>query len=224
MAKQSKSGSRPRRNARPRKQKKKQLSLQRLEKLWSPPEFRQDTPSGGLLKVLRFTQLQRLQTLRWALYIAMCILCLVIQDVIMSRITILDTTTDLTAGILLLITVLEGSDVGSVFILISSTIYYFSGSSPGPYAVGLLTVLGIAATLFRQSYWHRSAGSIILCASLALVGYEIGVYSIGLFLGLTRWNRILAFLLTGILTSGVLIPLYHVLYRIGLIGGNVWKE
>lgn len=190
----------------------------------SRPEFRPDAEGTGFLKAIRFTQLQRLQLLRWVSYIALCLLCLVVQDVIMSRITILGTTTDLAAGIILLITVMEGSEVGSVFVLIASVLYYFSGTAPGAYTVGLMTTLGIVATVFRQQMWHRSSGSIVLCSGLALLAYEIGVYGIGLFLGLTRWDRILAFLFTAVLTTLVMIPLYHLIYRLGQIGGYVWKE
>lgn len=192
--------------------------------LFQSPEFRPDTPSSSFWKVIHFTQQQRLRFLKWGLYTAVCLLCLIVQDVIMSRTHILGATTDLTAGVLLLLTVLEGTEVGSVFILLSSMIYYFSGSAPGPYCVALLTVLGIGATLLRQGVWHRSAGSIVLCAGTALTCYELGLYGIGLFLELTRWDRLFAFLVTSILTVLVMIPLYHLLYRIGQIGGYVWKE
>lgn len=208
-----------------RRPKKKTRKLNRFPKLrFAQPDFRPDTEGTGFLKYLHFTKLQRLQLLRWLSYIAVCVLCLVIQDVIMSRISILDTTFDLPAGIILLITVMEGSEVGSVFVLIASMVYYFSGSAPGPYVVGLLSVLGILATVFRQQVWHRSIGSIVLCSGLAVVVYEISLYAVGLFLGLTRWDRIFAFLLCGLLTAAALIPLYHIIYRVGQIGGNVWKE
>lgn len=198
--------------------------MQAVARALATPDFRPDSEAAPILKSLRFTKLQRLQLLRWVGYIAVCILSLVLQDVILSRVPILGITTDLPAGVLLLITVMEGSDVGSVFILIASTLYYFSGTAPGAYVVALLTVLGIAATVFRQQIWHRSIGSIVFCAGLALVAYEMSVYAIGIFLGLTRWGRFFAFLFTGLLTSVLLIPMYHVIYKIGQIGGNVWKE
>ena len=187
-------------------------------------EFKPDAPRVSPLKSLRFTHLQWLQTLRWLCYIGVCVLCLVIQDTIMSRVSIFNATTDLAVAAMLLITVIEGSEVGSVFILIASTIYYFSGSAPGPYSVGLLTVLGLCATLFRQILWHRSRSSIVLCAGLAAVAYEIGLYLVGLFMGLTRWYRLPRFLLTGALTVAAMIPLYYFIYRIGQIGGYTWKE
>ena len=96
------------------------------------PEFRPDSRRVSLLKPLHFTRLQWLQLLRWAAYVGMCVLCLVIQDSIMSRVSIFGATTDLAVAAMLLITVLEGCDVGSVFILIASTVFYFSGSAPGP--------------------------------------------------------------------------------------------
>lgn len=187
-------------------------------------EFKPDGPRVSPLKPLRFTHLQWLQTLRWLCYIGVCVLCLVIQDTIMSRVSIFGSTTDLAVAAMLLITVIEGSEVGSVFILIASTIFYFSGSAPGPYSVGLLTVLGMGATLFRQLVWHRSRSSIVLCAGLAAVAYELGLYLVGLFMGLTRWYRLPRFLITGVLTVAAMIPLYYLIYRIGQIGGYTWKE
>ena len=187
-------------------------------------EFRPDGRRVSPFKPLRFTHLQWLQLLRWLGYIGICVLCLVIQDTMMSRITIFGSTTDLAVAALLLITVIEGSEVGSVFILIGSTIYYFSGSAPGPYSVGLLTLLGMGASLVRQMLWHRSRGSIVLCAGAACMLYEFGLYLAGLFLGLTSWYRLPRFLVTGGLTLLCMVPLYYFIYRIGQIGGYTWKE
>ena len=187
-------------------------------------EFKPDAPLVSPLKGMRFTHLQWLQILRWLSYIGICVLCLVIQDSIMSRVSIFGATTDLAVAAMLLITVLEGSEVGSVFILIASTVFYFSGSAPGPYSVGLLTILGLGASLFRQMVWHRSRGSIVLCAGLAAIIYEIGLYFTGLFMELTSWYRLPRFLITGLLTAAAMFPLYYVIYRIGQIGGHTWKE
>ena len=187
-------------------------------------EFKPDAPLVSPLKGMRFTHLQWLQLLRWLGYVGICVLCLVIQDSIMSRVSIFGATTDLAVSAMLLITVLEGSEVGSVFILIASTIYYFSGSAPGPYSVGLLTVLGLGASLFRQLVWHRSRSSIVLCAGLAAVVYEFALYVTGLFMGLTSWYRLSRFLITGLLTAAAMLPLYSIIYRIGQIGGYTWKE
>lgn len=228
MAKESKSrsASRPRKSAArkpsaaPRKPKQKLKRVHR--RLYS--EFRPDSSGVSPLKSMRFTHLQRLQLLRWVLYIGVCILALVLQDSIMSRVTLFGATTDLAVGAMLLITVIEGSEIGSVFILLASIVFYFSGSAPGPYCVAMLTILGLLTTLFRQKVWHRSPGSIIFCAGLAAVAYELGLYIMGLFLGLTNWYRVLRFLFTGLYTAAAMIPMYYLIYRIGLIGGNTWKE
>ena len=151
-------------------------------------------------------------------------MCIRDRDCIMSKISIFGATTDLCVGVMLIIAVIEGSEVGSVFILIASCIYYFSGSAPGPYSVGMLSLLGMLASLFRQQFWHRSSGSILFCSGLAVMLYEIGLYIVGMSMGLTRWYRFPRFFLTGALTVAVMIPLYRLINRIGLIGGNTWKE
>lgn len=188
------------------------------------PEFKPDAKSGSWFKALRMTQLQRLRLLKWVLYVLIIVLALVVQDVVMSRVRIFGTTTELAVCVILLITVIEGSEVGSLFVLIASTLYYFSGTAPGAYSIGLMSFLGIAASLFRQMYWNRSKNSIVLCAGIAQMGYETGLYAVGLFLGLTRWDRLMAFVLTGVINTAIMFPLYPLIYKIGLIGGTTWKE
>ena len=41
---------------------------------------------------------------------------------------------------------------------------------------------------------------------------------------LTWVGRIGSFVMTGIYSCLLMIPLYPVIYKIGLIGGNTWKE
>ena len=142
----------------------------------------------------------------------------------MSQFDILGGTTNLPVAVILLITVIEGTEVGSLFVLIASTLYYFSGTAPGAYCIGLMCALGIAAVMFRQLYWHRSKGSIILCAGIALSLYELGLFVVGITTQLTHWGRLPVFVLTAVFSCLALIPLYSLLYKIGLIGGNTWKE
>ncbi len=187
-------------------------------------DFKPDVQTATWAKTTRLTRLQQLRLARWSLYILTVVMSLVLQDVLMSQVSIFGATTDLPACAILLITVMEGSEVGSIFVLIASTLYYFSGHAPSAWCIGLMTILGICATLFRQLFWHRSKGSIVLCSALALTGYEIGLFVVGLTNGLTRWSRLPVFVLTVILSCLVLIPLDSLIYKIGLIGGNTWKE
>ena len=188
------------------------------------PEFRQDSLGTGFLKKLYMTRRQRLRLLRWGSYILSCLAALLIQDNILSRLPIMGDCIDLPAAVILLITVIEGTESGSIFVLLASTLYYFTGSAPGPYVVALMTVFGIGATLFRQAYWHRSRGAILLCACIALMLYEIGTFGGALFMKLTRWDRIGRFLLSGLYGCALMIPLYPLMHKFGSIGGHTWKE
>ena len=187
-------------------------------------EFKPDVTTATWLKTTRLTQQQRLRLAKWGGYILTMVLALVIQDTIMSQFRLFGATTDLTVCVIFLITVLEGTEVGSLFVLLASTFYYFSGSAPGAYCVALMSILGILATMLRQMYWHRSKGSVLLCAMLALMGYELGLFVIGLLSELTWIGRIGSFVMTGIYSNLLMIPLYPLVYKIGLIGGNTWKE
>ena len=64
----------------------------------------------------------------------------------------------------------------------------------------------------------------MLCAGLALMLYELGNFTVGIFTELTRWDRLGVFVATGLLSIAVMIPLYSLINRIGQIGGNTWKE
>ena len=187
-------------------------------------DFKPDVQTATWSKTLRLTRQQQLRLTKWVLYTLMVVLAVVFQDVIMSQVSLLGATTDLPACVILLITVIEGTEVGGTFALVASTLYYFSGNAPFAACIGLLSFLGIAATLFRQMYWHRSKGSIIMCAVLALTAYELGVFVFGLSGELTHWGRLPSFLLTALYSSLVQIPLYSLIHKIGLIGGNTWKE
>ena len=193
-------------------------------KLSKQSEFKPDRRQNILSGLFHVTQLQKQRMLKWTLYVLTGILLLTIQDVIMSRVSIFGATTDLPVVYILLITVIEGVDVGSLFVLFASTIYYFSGSAPGPYCIGLLCAVGIIATLLRQAYLRRTKASIVICAGIALTVYEMGLFVVGIGLGLTRWDRVFSFLITAGYSFGVMVLLYPLINKIGLIGGTTWKE
>ena len=200
------------------------MAVKKRRKTRASAEFKPDARTVTWGKTMRLTRLQRLHLLKWALYVVTIVLCQVVQDVLMSQFSLFGATTNLAVSAILLITVIEGTEVGSTFVLIASTLYYFSGTAPGAYSIGLMTAFGVAATMFRQLYWHRSRGSIILCAGIAQLLYELGLFAVGIFSGLTLWSRLIVFLLTAALSFVTMIPLYSLIYKIGLIGGNTWKE
>lgn len=187
-------------------------------------EFRPDPTASTWLKTRKLTRQQKLRLLKWVLYALIVMTCLVVQDVIMSQFRLFGATTDLAVGAIVLITVIEGTEVGSLFVLIASTLYWFSGSAPTPICIALMTAFGIGATMFRQMFWHRSRGTLTLCACLALTAYELGLFVTGVMQGLTYFGRLPSFLLTSAYTCLVMIPLYTLVYKTGLIGGNTWKE
>jgi len=187
-------------------------------------EFKPDSMGSGWSTRFHMTHVQRDTLLKWGSYVGLCVLLCMIQDVIMSKIHIFGATTDLVVSVILLITVMEGVANGSTFVLIASLMYYFSGSAPTPWCIILLVFLGIGASMFRQMYLHRGLIAITFCTGVALMLYELGTYGIGLFLGLTHWGRIFHFLITGGMSWAFTLVLYPLINKIGLIGGNIWKE
>lgn len=187
-------------------------------------EFRPDKLEVSFLKTLYLTEHQRRILAKWTLFAVLCIAALVLQDVIMARISILGANTDLVPCVILLIAVAIGSEEGGVFALVASTLYFFAGTAPGPYAVALITLYGLAGGLFRENFWRRGMASDVLCAGIAMMAYEMTVFGLGIFTEMTNWYRWHIFLITGIISIAVMLPLYPIVSKIHAIGGETWKE
>ena len=221
---QRKRTNRPGRSGAPRRrQRKSGFSLSALLKK-RKAEFKPDSTGGKWSGFLHMTNAQKDTWIKWGSYVAICVLLCMLQDVIMSKVHILGATTDLVVSAILLITVMEGVEVGSLFVLAASLLYYFTGSAPGPYCVILLTFLGIGASMLRQVYLHRGLIATTACSGVALMLYEIGTFLIGVFTGMTYGSRIFSFLVTGLMSWAVMLLLYPLFHKIGLTGGNTWKE
>lgn len=187
-------------------------------------EFKPDRKNIHFFRRLYVTRLQRQQILKWSLYVGLCVLLLIIQDVVMSQIHISGASTDLVVAVIYLIGLYEGMEDGCLFALLASITFLYSGSSPGPYAIGLLTGLTMGLDLFRQRYWNKSFGSIMFCTCAAILLYEMSIFVIGVFVQLTIWPRVGVYLLTALLSCAAAFPLYPVVRSISKIGGNTWKE
>ena len=187
-------------------------------------EFKPDKPQKGLLSKLYLTQLQRRSLLKWGLYALTLVVLSVLQDVILSRFSLFGARTDLVPCGIFLICMLEGLETGSVFCLVASLIYLFSGTAPGPYCLVIITFLGVGAAFFRQSYLQKDFGAVVFCAGACVFLYELLVFVVVLFMGLTTVNRFGAFLATGIISVVVTPLLYPVMHFVETIGGETWKE
>ena len=187
-------------------------------------EFKPDREQTSLLKRLYLTRLQRLQILKWSGYGALCILLLTVQDVIMSQFRFSGATTDLAVCAILLIGLYEGTENGSLFAFLASLVYLFSGSSPGAQCIALISCTTVALNLLRQNLWHRSGGSILLCACAGIVIYEMLNFLFGIFVGNTIWERLPVFMLVAGMTCACAFPLYPLVKLISKIGGDTWKE
>ena len=187
-------------------------------------EFRPDPTGHNWADKLRLTPLQRKSVLKWMLYSAVCVAGLVLQDSMLARLRLFGGCFDVTPALIVLICVLEGSENGSLFALLASMVYVFSGTGQGHYCIAMLTLAAVLATAFRQSYLRRGAGSDLLCVGGAMVLYEMAVFTAGVLQGLTYRARWGVFLMTAIISTLTAGAVYALLKYIGTIGGNAWKE
>ena len=82
-------------------------------------EFRPDTPSVRFSNRFYLSPQQRRKWLKWLLFSALCLVMLLLQDVIFSRVSINGATIDLVPCAVLLVCVLQGAEAGAVFGLIT---------------------------------------------------------------------------------------------------------
>ena len=187
-------------------------------------EFRPDPTGSGLLSKLYITPSQRKVMGKWGLYGILCVAILVVQDVILGRVSLYGGTVDLVPCAIMLVCVLEGVESGCVFVLVAAIFYMYSGSAPGPYCVVLLTLNSVLVTVFRQNYLRRSFGSHWICTAAASLLYQMEVFLLGVFLTQTYLGRVGAFAMNALLGMCVLPVVYPVFVAIGKIGGQTWKE
>ena len=187
-------------------------------------EFKADKPHSGFFGKLYLTKKQRQQILKWSLYGALLLVLSLLQDVVLCKVRLLGATTELVPVGIFLICILEGGESGSIFALISSLLYLFSGSAAGPYSMVFITALAIGVTIFRQAYLQKGLAAAILCAGTATFVYEMLQFLMGLFLRLTIVSRFVGFVITAGLSMVAIPLLYPIALWIGTIGGETWKE
>lgn len=187
-------------------------------------EFKPDRPHSGTLNKLYITPKQRQRLFKWFLTTLLLLAVSLLQDVIFSRVHIFGAVTDLVGCAILLFCIMQDPENGCVFALISSSIYYFSGSAPGSYVIALLTCLGLLISIFRQCYLQKGFGSTFLCLAGAMLIYELSLFIIGAFLGQIPLSRFRYFCITAGISLAAMPILYPVFLAIGKIGGESWKE
>ena len=187
-------------------------------------EFKPDKERSGALNKLYITKKQRRNIAKWLLLTLVLVVVSIIQDVIMSRFTIFGSHTDLTVCAILLVCIMMDPEVGSIFVLSASSLYYFSGSAPGPYVIIMLTLLGVLIAILRQSYLRYSFISIFLCTAAAVMLYEIMIFATGLFFGYTTLSRFTGFCITGGISLAAIPILYPIFAAISKFGGETWRE
>ena len=165
-----------------------------------------------------------MQIWKWSLYSILLLVLSLIQDVVLCKLDVRGSTTELVPVGIFMICILEGAESGSIFALIASLLYLFSGSAAGPYSMLFITALAIGVTIFRQAYLQKDFASVVLCTVVGLLLYELAVFAMGLFLDYTIPGRIVGFCITALLSAVAAPILYPIAVAIRSLGGEVWKE
>lgn len=187
-------------------------------------DFRPDPQGTRDFGKLLLTKKQRRDLLRWSLYAIVCLSGLLLQDVILCRVRLFGAPLDIVPCLILMVCILQGAEDGSIFILAAACFYYFSGSAPGVYAIPILVTIGVLLVIFRQAYMSQGFFTILFSSAFGMLVYELCVFAIGLFLGLTSVQRLQSFAITALISLIVVPVAYPIFISIGKIGGDTWKE
>ena len=187
-------------------------------------EFQPDKPRVSWISKLYLTKQQRAVLLKWALYALLLLVLSVLQDVVLCRFRLFGATAELIPCAIFLICVMEGAQQGSVFALVGSALYVFSGTAAGPYSMVLITFIAVFVCIFRQGYLQPGFAATMLCTVFSVFLYELVVFAVGLVLGLTIPSRLFGFLITAGFSCLAAPVLYPLALFIGSIGGETWKE
>ena len=187
-------------------------------------EFKPDRTEGSLLKKLYLTPTQRKKILKWALIALVLVALSLLQDAVLAQVRIFGATFNLVVCGIFLCAMFFDSETAALFTLIASTLYYFSGTSPGAYSIALITGMGTFLCIFRQGYLQKCFSATMLCAGVGMLVYELVIFCIGWFLGVTTGARFQAFSMCGVLSVAVMPLLYPVFLSISKIGGETWSE
>ena len=187
-------------------------------------EFRPDQSGSSFLSKLAPTRNQRYSLLRWTLYGLLLLLASLVQDVALSQARLFGATTDLVPCVIFTICMLLTVETGTVFCLVTSLLYLFSGGAAGYYSVPLITFLGTFISIFRHSYLRKGFSATMLCTAACMILYELAVFVFGLAFGLTHLSRLIGFAITGGLSFLAAPIAYPIALSISKIGGETWKE
>ncbi len=187
-------------------------------------EFKSDKPHSGFWGKLYMTPKQRKSLLKWFLYSLLLLVLSLLQDVVLCRYRIYGATTELVPVGIFLICLLEGGESGSIFTLIASLLYLFSGTAAGIYSMVLIVLLALGITIFRQAYLQKGFLVALLCVAFEMLCYEMLQFGMGLFLVVTYPQRVVSFLITAGLSLIAVPILYPIALSIEKIGGEAWKE
>ncbi len=187
-------------------------------------EFRRDRETGGGFARLLLTKQQRLRLAKWGLLGVLCLLALLLQDTVLYRVQLLGAGTDMVPCVIFAIALQLDLQSGSLFCLITSLLYYCSGSAPGPHVIVLITGISVFLVIFRQGYLQQGFLAVLLSTAVGMLSYELCVFLAGVITGDTMLSRLGMPVLTA-LWSLVAVPLvYPAVRAIDKQGGDLWRE
>ena len=187
-------------------------------------EFQPDKPYSSWLNKLQLTKLQQKQLLKWFLYALVLIVLSVLQDVVMCRVRFFGGTTALVPCGIFTISMLEGTQRGSVFALVSSTLYLLSGSAPGIHVIVVIPLLAILISAFQQAYMHAGFPAVHFCTTVAMAIYELAIFGFCLLVEQVPIGKYMSFVIPAVFSAAVVPVIYPFVKAIHGIGGKAWKE
>ena len=88
----------------------------------------------------------------------------------------------------------------------------------------LITVLAATSAALYQAYLRPGFPAVLLCITLCMAFYELGIFGFCMLLGQTAFSRYMSFVVPAVLSLVAVPVLYPVMKAIGSVGGETWRE
>lgn len=187
-------------------------------------DFQPDKPYSTWLNKLQLTKLQQKQVLKWTLYALVLIVLSLLQDVVLCRFRFFGGTTALVPCGIFTICMLEDIQQGSIFALVSSLLFFLSGTAPGVHVIVLITIIAIFICAMQQNYLQTGFLAVLFSCVLSMVLYELVVFGFCLLLGQVPLSEFMSFVIPAASSVAVVPIIYPFAKAIHGIGGEAWKE
>ena len=156
-----------------------------------------------------FSRQQLMQFLKWLLYFMLFFFAMLLQSIVLPRLSIAGITLCILPICLSCISSREGADHGTLFGLIAGTFFCLSGADCGPLYLFVFTLSCAMCGAICDQFYTRTIAPTLLLSLLSLTLCEGLVFLFRAYTGAASISLWFSVLIPEILLSAILFPVFY---------------